>query len=60
MISKCRIQITLLSFLFKDFNIIKRVINKETLKLFAVFFHLKYTQRLAFKAIIKRTEYINI
>ena len=31
----------------------KKVINKDTLKLYAVLFH--YTQRLAFKAIIKQT-----
>ena len=37
------------------------VINKDTLKLYAVFFHLKYTQRSVFKAIIKQTiQYINL
>jgi hypothetical protein len=55
MISNSRIQTTLLSFLFKKFNIIKKsTINKETLKLYA-FFSFNYTQRSAFKAIIKRT-----
>ena len=51
MISNSRMQITLLSFLFKKFNIIKKGINiKDTLKLYAVLF----TQRaLGFKAIIK-------
>ena len=52
MISNSRIQTTLLSFLFKHFNII---INKDTLKLYPLFLHLKYTQRSAFKAIIMRT-----
>jgi hypothetical protein len=51
-------QITLLSFLLKNFNIIKKgLINKDTLKLYAVFFHFKNTQRSAFKAIIKQTIY---
>jgi hypothetical protein len=37
MISNSRLQITLLSFLFKKFNIIKKRINiKDTLKLYAV------------------------
>ena len=37
--SNSRMQITLLSFLFKNFNIIKkRVINKDTMKLYAVIF----------------------
>jgi hypothetical protein len=39
MISNSRLQITLLSFLFKKFNIIKKGINiKDTLKLYAVLF----------------------
>jgi hypothetical protein len=39
MISNSRLQITLLSFLFKKFNIIKKEINiKDTLKLYAVLF----------------------
>jgi hypothetical protein len=39
MISNSRMQITLLSFLFKKFNIIKKGINiKDTLKLYAVLF----------------------
>ena len=39
MISNSRLQITLLSFLFKKFNIIKKGINiKDTLKLHAVMF----------------------
>jgi hypothetical protein len=45
MISNSRTQITSLpSSLFKEFNIIKKrnIINKDTLKLYAVFFHLKY------------------
>jgi hypothetical protein len=51
MISNSCMQITLLSFLFKKFNIIKKGINiKDTLKLYAVLF----TQRPSgFKAIIK-------
>jgi hypothetical protein len=44
-------QITLFSFLFKNCNIIKKAINKDTLKLYALIFHLKYTQRSAFKAL---------
>jgi hypothetical protein len=31
--------------------------NKDTLKLHAVFFHVNYTQRSAFKAIIKQNKY---
>jgi hypothetical protein len=39
MISNSRMQITLLSFLFKKFNIIKKGINiKDTLKWYAVLF----------------------
>jgi hypothetical protein len=38
MISNSRMQITLLSFLFKNINIIKKGINKDTLKLYAVLF----------------------
>jgi hypothetical protein len=38
-----RIQTTLLSFLFKNFSIIKRIINKETLKLYAVQTYLRIT-----------------
>ena len=39
MISNSRLQITLLSFLFKKFNIIKTGINiEDTLKLYAVLF----------------------
>ena len=39
MISNSRMEITLLSFLFKKFNIIKKGINiKDTLKLYAVLF----------------------
>ena len=42
MISNSRMQITLLSFLFKKFNIIKKGINiKDTLKLYAVLFSLR-------------------
>ena len=40
MITNSRMQITLLSFLFKKFNIIKKGINiKDTLKLYAVLFN---------------------
>ena len=40
MISNSRMQITLLSFLFKKFNIIKKGINiKDTLKLYDVLFN---------------------
>jgi hypothetical protein len=47
MISNSRMQITLLSFLCEQFNIIKKVINKETLKLYAVFFiYLRNRDRL--------------
>jgi hypothetical protein len=46
---------TLLSFLFKKFNIIKKGINiKDTLKLYAACLVVSYTQRPSgFKAIIK-------
>ena len=56
MISNSRLQITLLSFLFKKFNIIKKGINiKDTLKLYAAcFIVVSYMQRPSgFKAIIK-------
>ena len=56
MISNSRLQITLLSFLFKKFNIIKKGINiKDTLKLYAAcLIVVSYTQRPSgFKAIIK-------
>ena len=56
MISNSRMQITLLSFLFKKINIIKKGINiKYTLKLYAVLFTVvSYTQRPSgFKQIIK-------
>ena len=55
MISNSRLQITLLSFLFKKFNIIKKGINiKDTLKLYAACLVVSYTQRPSgFKAIIK-------
>ena len=48
------LKITLLSSLFKYFSIQKRVINKNTLQLYAAFLHL-YTQRSNqfLKAIIK-------
>jgi hypothetical protein len=54
MISNSRMQITLLSFLIKNFNIIKKlmVINKDRPKLYAVF--LLYATS-AFEAIIKQT-----
>ena len=53
MISNSHMQITLLSFLFKKFNIIKKGINiKDTLKLY-IFIVVSYTQRPSgFKAII--------
>jgi hypothetical protein len=59
MISNSRMQITLLSFLFKKFNIIRKGINiKDTLKLnavlFSCFIYAKPKQRPSgFKAIIK-------
>jgi hypothetical protein len=55
MISNSGLQITLLSFLFKKFNIIKKGINiKDTLKLYAACLVVSYTQRPSgFKAIIK-------
>jgi hypothetical protein len=55
MISNSRLQITLFSFLFKKFNIIKMGINiKDSLKLYAVLFScFIYTQRPSgFKSII--------
>jgi hypothetical protein len=53
MIPNSPMQITLLS-------IIKRVINKETLKYYAVLFHI-YTQRPAFKIkALEAKQYINI
>ena len=56
MISNSRLPITLLYFLFKKFNIIKKGINiKDTLKLYAAcLIVVSYTQRPSgFKAIIK-------
>ena len=55
MISNSRMQITLLSFLFKKFNIIKKGINiKDTLKFMLSCLVVSYTQRPSdFKAIIK-------
>ena len=54
MISNSRLQITLLSFLFKKFNIIKKGINiKDTLKLYAVLFSCFIYAKAGFKAIIK-------
>jgi hypothetical protein len=58
MISNSRMQITLLSFLFKKFNIIKKGINiNNTLKLYAVLFscfiYAKGQRPCGFKAIIK-------
>ena len=58
MISNSRLQITLLSFLFKKFNIIKKGINiKDTLKLYAVLFscfmYANSQRPSGFKAIIK-------
>ena len=58
MISNSRMQITLLSFLFQKFNIIKRGINiNNTLKLYAVLFSCfifaKGQRPSGFKAIIK-------
>jgi hypothetical protein len=56
MISNSCLQINLLSFLFKKFNIIEKGINiKDTLNLYAVLFScFIYTQRPSgFKAIIK-------
>jgi hypothetical protein len=45
MISNSRLQITLLSFLFKKFNIIKKGINiKDTMKLYAACLVVSYTQ----------------
>jgi hypothetical protein len=55
MISNSRIRITLHSCLLKYYLYNKKprqVINTDTLKLYAVYFRLKYTQRSAFKAII--------
>jgi hypothetical protein len=57
MISNSRMQITLLSFLFKKFNIIKKGINiNNTLKLYAVLFscfiYAKGQRPSGFKAII--------
>ena len=51
MISNSRMQITLLSYLFKKFNIIKKGINiKDTLKLYAVLFNscFIYTKAVGF------------
>ena len=57
MISNSSMQITLLSFLFKKFSIIKKGINiKDTMKLYAVLscLFVSYTQKPSgFKAIIK-------
>ena len=55
MISNSRMQITLLSFLFKKFNIIKKGINiKDTLNYMLSCLVVSYTQRPSgFKSIIK-------
>ena len=55
MISNSRIQITLLSFSFKNVYIIKKGNQYRNTEIICCLFNLKYTQRSAFKAIIKRT-----
>ena len=58
MISNSLMQITLIYFLFKKCNIIRKgIINKDRLTLYDVFLHLKYTQQSAVKAIIKQIKH---
>jgi hypothetical protein len=63
MISNSRMQITLLSFLFKKFNIIKKGINiKDTLKLYVVLsvlvvFHIRKGRRVLQVNYVKRSSF---
>jgi hypothetical protein len=53
MISTSRLQITLLYFLFKKFNIIKKGINmKDTLKLYAVLFKDEFQSNLRMRLLL--------
>jgi hypothetical protein len=60
MISNSRIQITLLSFSFKNVYIIKKGNQYRNTEIICCLFNLKYTQRSAFKAIIYKANNTSI